>query len=56
MDVQEFQKILGEIRDIALKNGRILSGAQVVEFFSGMKLEKAQMLKVFLSLEVNKFV
>ncbi len=46
MDVQEFQKILGEIRDIALKNGRILSGAQVVEFFSGMKLEKAQMLKV----------
>lgn len=53
MDVQEFQKKLEEIREAALKNGKSIRGEQVVNFFSGMDLEKTQMLKVLQYLKMQ---
>lgn len=46
MDVQEFQKKLSEISGLAIKNGKCLKAEQVLGFFSGMDLDKGQMLKV----------
>lgn len=46
MDVQEFQKSLVELCSRARKNGKILNGREVRDFFAGMDLDRSQLLKV----------
>lgn len=56
MDVQEFQLKLAELCKIAEENEKVLTGTQVREFFSGMELEKGQLLKVLQYLKVQGIV
>lgn len=46
MNVKEFQEKLNEVCEAAEKNNKILTGAQMREFFVGMELDKQQLLKI----------
>lgn len=53
MDVQEFQLKLAELCKLAEKNEKVLTGAQVREFFAGMELDKGQLLKIMQYLKIQ---
>lgn len=46
MNVKEFQEKLNEVCEAAEKNGKMITGAQMREFFAGMELDKQQLLKI----------
>ena len=46
MDVQEFQKKLGELCRMAESQNKTVTAQQVREFFSGMELDQGQLLKI----------
>lgn len=53
MDVVEFQNKLQGICALAKENGNVLTQAQIREYFAGMELETAQLLKVLQYLKVQ---
>ncbi len=53
MDVQEFQMKLVQLCKAAEENNKVLTGNQVREFFSGMELDKGQLLKILQYLKVQ---
>lgn len=53
MDVQEFQKKLSEICAVAAANNKILTTAQVRDFFAGAELGTEQLVKVLQYLKVQ---
>ena len=53
MDVQEFQKKLGEFCEIAKTQNKTVTGQQVREFFGGMELDQGQLLKIIQYLKVQ---
>lgn len=53
MDVVEFQNKLQGICGLAKENGNVLSQAQIREYFAGMELETAQLLKVLQYLKLQ---
>lgn len=53
MDVQEFQKKLGELCRMAESQNKTVTAQQVREFFSGMELDQGQLLKIIQYLKVQ---
>ena len=53
MDVQKFQEKLTELCRAAEENGKVVNGAQVRDFFTGMDLDKNQLLKILRYLKVQ---
>ena len=53
MDVETFQKKLVELRALAAGNGNCLTGEQVKHFFSGLDLNKEQLLHIFKYLKIQ---
>lgn len=53
MDVEIFQKKLVELRALAAGNGNCLNGEQVKHFFSGLDLNKEQLLHIFKYLKIQ---
>lgn len=56
MNVKEFQEKLNEVCEAAEKNNKILTGAQMREFFEGMELDKQQLLKILQYLKAKGIV
>ncbi|MGI6018036.1 MAG: hypothetical protein ACOX8M_04445 [Marvinbryantia sp.] len=53
MDVEIFQKKLVELRALAAGNGNCLNGEQVKHFFTGLDLNKEQLLHIFKYLKIQ---
>lgn len=53
MDVQEFQLKLAELCKMAEENDKVLTGAQVRELFTGIELDKGQLLKIMQYLKMQ---
>ncbi len=53
MDVETFQKKLVELRALAAGNGNCLNGEQVKAFFTGLDLNKEQLLHIFKYLKIQ---
>lgn len=53
MDVETFQKKLVELRALAAGNENCLSGEQVKDFFTGLDLNKEQLLHIFKYLKIQ---
>ena len=53
MDVQEFQKKLGELCRMAESQNKTVTAQQVREFFSGMELDQGQLLIIIQYLKVQ---
>lgn len=53
MDVEIFQKKLVELRVLAAGNGNCLNGEQVKHFFTGLDLNKEQLLHIFKYLKIQ---
>lgn len=53
MDVQEFQMKLIQICKMAEEHNKVLTGSQIRDFFSGMELDKGQLLKILQYLKVQ---
>ena len=47
MEIQEFQKKLGQLTQSANENGKMLKGDQIRSFFEGMELSREQLLQIF---------
>lgn len=56
MNVKEFQEKLNEVCEAAEKNNKIITGAQMREFFAGMELDKQQLLKILQYLKAKGIV
>lgn len=53
MDIQTFQKKLGEIRTLAAENQNVLTGEMVRNFFDGLNPDKEQLLQILKYLKVQ---
>lgn len=53
MDIQTFQDKLKEIKEIAAKNEKTLTGEQVKKFFYGLNPDKEQLLQILKYLKVQ---